>query len=99
MRQLEESLDSDLKLRLTEYRKQRAALDAEIEQAERELRGLESQKETVRAQRTEIKEAIALCASENEQLDERLRRIADDKKLDEDVAGALSDHDLLRADM
>jgi len=94
LRQLEESLDPDLKVRLDEYRARKAALEAQTEEAQIAIAGLDSKLAQLSTQRAATQTELAEAERAASQIEEKRREILDGTIQKDSIRNA-SDSDLL----
>lgn len=92
---IEEKLDPELQARLDQYRKQRAAMEAQVKEAQAAIAGLEGKLAQLTSQRAAIQENLAGAEREAARLEEERRRILNEKRDSQNV----SDADALRTQL
>lgn len=93
LRGLEADLDTDLKARLEQYRRDRAAVEAEIAVEEKAIADASSQLAQLEKQKSEVRGQVSVKESELQKLKQEVRKIDEEHS----QVGNTSDTDLLRS--
>ncbi len=96
LRQLEASLDTDLRARLDAYRKQRAGMEAQTKEARKALSALDEQLAQINSQRAAINKQLAAHEREASRLDNERRKVLESNQQTTVNISSASDHDALR---
>lgn len=94
LRQLEASLDTDLQARLDAYRKQRAKMVAQIEEAQIAISALDERLAQINSQRAAIYKQLAAHEREASRLDDERRKVLESNQQTDN--SSTSDSDALR---